>query len=57
MAKVLDAYWSDGQSKNETADDTLPIGADWSDGESIVLAAAQAVGAEYVSHLMMMGMG
>ena len=36
MAVILEAIWSDGESKSETADQTVAFAGDWSDGQSIV---------------------
>ena len=41
-AVVLEAVWSDGQSKSETADQTVAFAADWSDGVSIVFVVYSA---------------
>jgi len=42
MAVVLEGKWSDGQSKAETDDKTMPHGADWSDGQSIIIVDYEA---------------
>lgn len=42
MAVVLEAIWSDGQSKSETDDQVVPFEGDWSDGQSVLFVVYTA---------------
>jgi len=46
MAVILEAIWSDGESKSETADQTVAFAGDWSDGQSIIRVVYEAAGGQ-----------
>ena len=55
MAVVLEAIWSDGESKSETADQTVAFAGDWSDGQSIIRATYEAAAPSiYIPQIMIL---